>query len=268
MGETYRYMEDSLLFKGLTRTKQTLLQDRIKVEWTYTSNALEGNTISLGDTAFILEEGLTISGKTLKEHEEIVGHARAIDLVYALLSKDSLKKSDICDLHKAVQTMIIDIECPLGEYKVVENGTYSRIDGKLKYIAYPHPNDIDYLMKLWFDEFGDISNKTLSLEEAIMSYTRYHLAFTAIHPFFDGNGRVGRLVANIPMLKNKYLPIIIDVKKRKEYLEILSNYKQNTKKLDDKAEKLIEENIYLDKLFEFFKSQYNNSQKLLDEIKN
>lgn len=268
MGETYSYMEISPLFKELTRTKQRLLQDRLKVEWTYTSNALEGNTISLGDTAFILEEGLSISGKTIKEHQEIIGHARAIDIVYGLLDKNSIDKNDICQLHKAVQTqMVIDIECPIGEYKVVENGTYSNVDGKLKYFAYPHPNDVEHLMKLWFNEFGDISNTNLTLDEATLAYTKYHLSFTAIHPFFDGNGRVGRLLANLPMLKNRHLPIIIDVEKRKEYIEILSNYKQSTNELNSKTEHLIEQNQYFDELFNFFKSQYQNSKSLLDEIK-
>ena len=55
--------------------------------WTHTSTAIEGNTLTLGETAFVLEEGLTISGKPLKDHEEVVGHARAIDLIYDLNSK-------------------------------------------------------------------------------------------------------------------------------------------------------------------------------------
>ena len=245
-----------------------MLHNRLKVEWTYTSNALEGNTISLGDTAFILEEGLTIAGKTLREHQEIVGHARAIDLVYRLLAKNTISKTDICELHKAVQTtLVVDIECPIGDYKVVENGTYIRIDGKLQYTSYPHPSDINHLMNLWFDEFGDISQDNLSSEEAMRQYTKSHIAFTAIHPFFDGNGRVGRLVANIVMLKNKYLPIIIASEQKKEYLTLLSTYKRYANPLDKQATVLIEENEYFEKVFEFFKDQYQNSQILLDEIK-
>jgi len=69
--------------------------------WTHTSTAIEGNTLSLGETAFVLEEGLAISGKPLKDHEEIVGHARAIDLVYDLIRRESdLTEKDLFDLHK------------------------------------------------------------------------------------------------------------------------------------------------------------------------
>jgi Fic family protein len=262
-------MKDSKVFEGLTNYQKNLIQDRIKLEWTYTSNAIEGNTISLGDTAFILEQGLTISGKTLKEHNEIIGHARAIDIVYKLLEMDNISKDDICDLHKAVQTqMIIDIECPIGDYKVIENGTYIRIDGRLQFKPYPHPNDTDYLMELWFNEFSDISNTNLTIDEAIMVYTKSHLSFTSIHPFFDGNGRLARLIANIPMLKNKYLPIIVDNKARNEYIGLLSSYQKSVRFLDGKSSHLIEENKYFNKIYKFFVSQYKNSQVLLDEIKN
>ncbi|MEA2019213.1 MAG: Fic family protein [Campylobacterota bacterium] len=268
MGDTYKYTKDSKEFEGFTNYKKNLLQDRLKLEWTYTSNAIEGNTISLGDTAFIIEEGLTIAGKSLREHNEVIGHARAIDIIYGLLYNDTITKEDIFTLHKAVQTMIvIDSECPIGEYKVVVNGTYIRIDGRLKFFEYPHPHDIKHLMKLWFDEFSDITTTNLSLEEAIKVYTRSHLSFTAIHPFFDGNGRLGRLLANLPMLKNKFMPLIVDVKVRTQYIQLLSQYKRSVKELDNKTINLIEENKEFEELYEFFKSQYQNSQVLLDEVK-
>jgi Fic family protein len=268
MSNTYNYTNTSPLFNGLTNYHKQLVQDRIKIEWTHTSNAIEGNTISLGDTAFIIEEGLTIAGKSLKEHNEVVGHAKAVDLLYGLLEKDKINKEDICSLHKAVQTnIVIDIECPIGDYKVVEDGTYLKVDDELKYFAYPHPNDIPHLMKLFFDEFGDISNTNLSLEEAIKTYTKSHLAFTAIHPFFDGNGRLGRLIANLPLLKNRYLPMIVDNKARAIYMKLLSAHKRNSQPLTKDTNILVEKNKYLNDLYEFFNGQYQNSQKILDEIK-
>ncbi|RLA71641.1 MAG: Fic family protein [Epsilonproteobacteria bacterium] len=268
MDDIYKYTKDSKEFEGLTNYKKNLLQDRLKLEWTYTSNAIEGNTISLGDTAFIIEEGLTISGKSLREHNEVVGHARAIDIIYGLLENNTITKEDIFLLHKAVQTnIVIDIECPIGEYKVVVNGTYIRIDGRLKFFEYPHPHNIEHLMNLWFEEFGDISIVNLSFEEVVKVYTRCHLGFTAIHPFFDGNGRLGRLLANLSMLKNKFMPLIVDVKDRTQYIKLLSQYKRSVKELDDKTTALIEENKEFEELYEFFKSQYQNSQVLLDELK-
>lgn len=260
--------KNAKVYEGLSTYQKTTIKDRLKIEWIYTSNAIEGNTVSLGDTAFIVEEGLTVSGVTLKEHEEVVGHARAIDIVYDLLSKDEIDEKDLFKLHKAVQTsLVIDIDCPLGAYKVEVNGRYINIDGKTQHKYYPHPRDVNHLMNLWFDEFKDISAKDMSLEESIRRYTRAHIGFTSIHPFFDGNGRMARLLANITMLKNGYLPLIVDNKKRKEYIELLSSYNLNAPELDKKSESIIEENKYFEALYQFFKSEYQNSQILLDEIK-
>ncbi|MBL0721301.1 MAG: Fic family protein [Sulfurovum sp.] len=252
--------------KQLSNIDKKNLQDRLKVEWTYTSNAIEGNTISLGDTAFIIENGLTVKGKSIAEHTEVVGHAKAIDLIYDLLSKDTMEENDIFSLHKAVQsTLVIDSECPLGAYKVVQNARYVKINEKLEHRYYPHPNDMQYLMKLWFQEFDNISQKQ-SFDELLTIYTNMHISFTSIHPFFDGNGRLARLVSNLPLLKNDFLPLIINNEDRQEYIELLANYNITAQELDSKSDKLVEYNSAYYKLYDFFKLQYKNSQNLLDEI--
>lgn len=254
--------------KLLTKSDLQTLKTRIKIEWTYTSNAIEGNTISLGDTAFIIEHGLTVKGKSIVEHAEIVGHARAIDLIYETLDKTEITKSDICLFHKAVQTnLVIDIDCPIGDYKVEPNARYVKVGDKLEHRYYPLPEHTNHLMGLFFAEFGDISKPLASFEECVRRYTDMHVAFSSIHPFFDGNGRLSRLIANIPLLKNGYLPIIINNKDRQEYIELLSGYNIASKPLDDKTTHLIEKNESYDKLYEFFRGQYKNAQALLDEIK-
>ncbi len=256
------------VYDGLTTYQKKAIRDRLKIEWIYTSNAIEGNTVSLGDTAFIVQEGLTISGITLKEHEEVVGHARAVDIVYELLKKEKLEEEDVFKLHKAVQTsLVIDIDCPLGAYKVEVNGRYVSLDGKTEHKYYPHPRDMKHLMSLWFDEFENIKAQNLSLEESIKKYTRCHIAFTAIHPFFDGNGRLARLLANIYMLKNGFLPLLVNNRERKLYIELLSRYNLSVPDLNAKSTSLVEENDTFLKLYEFFLSEYKNSQTLLDEIK-
>ncbi len=260
--------KNSKAFQGLNSYQKSALKDRLKIEWIFTSNAIEGNTVSLGDTAFIVEEGLTVSGITLREHQEVVGHAKAVDLVYELLAKDILEEKDLFLLHKAVQTnLVIDIECPIGAYKVVVNGRYVKVGDRKEHHYYPHPNDTQHLMDMWFSEFSDISTKELALEEVILLYTRSHVGFTSIHPFFDGNGRLARLVSNITMLKNGFLPIIIDNKKREKYIELLSTYNLNSPELNKNSTQIIEENQYFEALYQFFKEQYQNSQVLLDEIK-
>ena len=252
---------------NLTKVDQKQLKERLKIEWTYSSNAIEGNTISLGDTAFILEYGLTIKGKSIVEHTDIIGHAKAIDIIYELIEQNNITEGNLFLLHKAVQTeMIIDYELPIGAYKVIQNARYIRVDGKLEHKYYPHPNHIKHLMDLWFEEFGDISTPLESFESCVKRYTQMHLAFASIHPFFDGNGRLARLVANVPLLKNGYLPLIVSNEDRQEYIELLSEYNLKSKLLDETTTKLTEENKEYKKLYQFFYDQYKNSQELLDEI--
>jgi Fic family protein len=251
---------------NISEYEKKLLKDRLKTQWTYTSNAIEGNTISLGDTAFIIENGLTIQGKSIKEHNEVIGHAKAIDIIYDMINKDKILESDLFLLHKAVQSnIVIDIFAPIGEYKNEPNARYVEINGNLEYKLYPSPKSIPHLMKLWFSQFEKIEY-IYDFEKCVDVYTNMHISFTAIHPFFDGNGRMGRLVSNIPLLKSGLLPIIIDNTKRQEYIKLLSSYNISAKELDQNSTELIEKNQEYYNLREFFKTQYQNSQKILDEI--
>lgn len=151
--------------EGLNLTQQQEFLKRLKVEWTYTSNALEGNTISLGETEFIIESGLTIKGNSIQEHNEVIGHARAIDLVYELLDKELLEKQDIFNLHKTVQTQVVfDIYSPIGEWKKESNGRYVKQNERLIYKSYPKPEDMEYLMRFWLADFNNY--KRLITQEA------------------------------------------------------------------------------------------------------
>ena len=105
--------------KNLDKDFQKALIIQLRNLWTHTSTAIEGNTLTLEETAFVLEEGLTVSGKPLKDHEEVVGHARAIDLLYGLLDQRTpLNEEALFNLHKAVQIhVIIEIYKPVGGWK-------------------------------------------------------------------------------------------------------------------------------------------------------
>ncbi len=253
--------------EGLAATQQQELLNRLKVEWTYTSNALEGNTLSIGDTQFIIEYGLTIKGKSIREHNEVIGHARAVDLVYELLEKDMLEKQDIFNLHKTIQTqVVVDIYSPIGKWKNEANGRYVKTEETLVYLAYPKPEDVEHLMQLWLIDFN-AQNQLMNDIQAIDAYTRLHLAFTSIHPFFDGNGRMARLLANIPLLKSGFLPIVVNNQDRQDYLQALSNYDLSVPALNRKTTQLVMENIAFEKLKNFFEQQYNNTKKLVEEIK-
>jgi len=140
---------------------------------------------------------------------------------------------------------------------MVENGRYILGEN----------NKRKYLMEIWFSEFKDTSKEEISLDKTILKYTRCHIGFTSIHPFFDGNGRLARLISNIFMLKNGYLPMIVSNENRDVYIKLLSTYNLKSTPLDKNSKKIIEENEEFNALYEFFKSEYQNSQILLDEIK-
>jgi Fic family protein len=195
--------------------------------WTHNSTALEGNTLTLGETAFILSEGLTVSGKSLREHQEVAGHARAIELLYDLLKQDKpITEQNLFTLHQAIQTsIVVDIYQPIGAWKCEPNGTYALTsDNKQTFIDYATPSDVPALMTEWLVMLNDSLALTMDSKMSLAAYSDLHLAFVRIHPFADGNGRMARLVANLPVLKSGLPPILIDRNRRREYLMALSAY--------------------------------------------
>lgn len=251
----------------LTEYEKEALLKQLRIKWIYNSNAIEGNTLSEGDTSYIIENGLTVQGKSLSEHQQVIGHMKALDLIYAMLNKDEITQEDIFALHKAIQTeVLVDYERPTGAYKAIPNGRWINVDGKDEHFYYPHPDDTEHLMDLWFASFGNIAKPINSKEEAIKRYTDMHTSFVAIHPFYDGNGRIARLVANLPLLKNGYLPIIVDTKLKDEYINLLFAYNMKNELDGETSGLIIENNEYLD-LIAFFEEQYENSEELLKTLR-
>ena len=209
--------------------RRSLLLSHIRDLWTHNSTALEGNSLSLGDTHFLLEEGLTVAGKPIREHQEIIGHARAIELIYSQLHKPTSKlisKELLFKLHSAVQTDVVtDIYKPIGAWKIENNGTYARdAEGKQIFIEFSDPVAVDRLMTELINYINSINTDTIKLVNAPAYYAKIHNGITQIHPFWDGNGRIARLVANLLLLKAGLPPLVIDQSKRKEYIEILNQY--------------------------------------------
>ena len=214
---TFKFLE------GLPSSKQQELLTMLRTMWTHNSTAIEGNTLNLGETQFILSEGLTVSGKPLKDHKEVMGHATAIDLLYDMINSE-LTISKIKQLHKAVQTDIIfDIDKPYGDFKVVPNGTYLLVDDNSRvYYPYSRPLEVSKLMVGLVDYIE--SCKPHSIDEAITMYATAHIIFGQIHPFWDGNGRIARLIANLILLRAGFAPLVIPAARRLNYIAILSKY--------------------------------------------
>ena len=223
---------EHLFYDGLSPDLRGQLIKQIAAIWTHDSTALEGNTLTLGDTFKVLELGLTISGKPLREHQEVYGHARAIDLLYNMLSRASVGDQDLFDLHRAVMPPSpIDALNPVGDWKQSYNGTSGVIDGRVTFMEYADPLDVPCLMRGWLDAFNRALQTPPDQDAALCAYVEAHLGFVRVHPFFDGNGRVARLVANLPVLRAGYPPLTIPGERRGEYISILWDYEHTVGKL-------------------------------------
>jgi len=253
--------------KDLDNDIREALLVQLRNLWTHTSTAIEGNTLTLGETAFVLEEGLTISGKPLKDHEEVVGHAKAIDLVYDFIRRKSdLTEKDLFDLHNAVQTeRIIDVYKPVGAWKAEPNSTVIVSGDDQIIFEYASPKDVPELMQSWLALFQNTcKEKTLNREEALTAYVFLHISFVRIHPFWDGNGRIARLIANVPLIKAGYPPIIIPKGRRQEYIEALSEYHIAVGTVTARSE-LLPDVDKLDRFKRFCAESWSKSTKLVDE---
>jgi Fic family protein len=114
---------------------------------------------------------------------------------------------------------------PFGAWKLEPNGTYAvTADGRQTFIEYAAPRDVPALMAQWLAELNRLSLENLSEVDAIAAYARLHLGFVHIHPFWDGNGRLARLLSNVPVLRSGHLPVVIDVQDRKRYIDTLAEY--------------------------------------------
>ena len=172
----------------------------------------------------MLSEGLTIAGKPLKDHQEVAGHARAIDLVYEMLECDAVSERDLFDLHRAVLTdTVTDIYSPAGAWKREPNSTNTVApDGRQVIIEFPAPDAVPSLMRAWLERFNAWS--PVSADEAVEAYAVSHLELVSIHPFYDGNGRMARLLGNVPLLRAGSPPLVVPVERRLDYLRSIAAY--------------------------------------------
>ena len=226
-------------YDNLDEDIKNILLAQIRNVWTHHSTSLEGNSLTLGETDFILEEGLTIQGKPLKHHNEIFGHARAIERIYGLLkSSDNITQQDIFQLHETVLTeRVLDIYQPVGKWKVQSNfTTYINQDNKQQWREYPAPQTIDYLMSQWLGRLNNSLATVQTQNEALGAYADLHLSLVTIHPFYDGNGRMARLLANLPVLKSGFPPIVVPQEDCYRYKLALSDYQNTIVSLADLAD--------------------------------
>ncbi|MBC8591148.1 Fic family protein [Wansuia hejianensis] len=185
------------------------LHEKLVVEWTYNSNAIEGNTLTMSETKVVLE-GITVGGKTMVEHLETINHRDAILFIEDLVSnKEPLSEWNIRNVH-ALILKEIDKE-NAGKYRT-ENVVISGAE----HIP-PKHYEIRDLMQELIEEY----NSNWKDYHPVIKATLLHGEFVKIHPFVDGNGRTARLLLNFELMRSGYTPIIIKNEERANYYEVL-----------------------------------------------
>lgn len=189
--------------------KERLKKDFI-VSNTYNSNAIEGNTITENETYMILNDNMVIEGKSLNEHLDIVNHAEALEYIFSIVdSKTKITEETIKDIHYLV---LNNNKENRGSYRTVNvrvgshiPPSYYKINDKMNQLIYDYQNN-------------------LQMFDSIIAIAMFHADFETIHPFIDGNGRTGRLILNLELMRAGYLPINIKKSNVKEYYLSFSEF--------------------------------------------
>jgi Fic family protein len=187
------------------------LNEQLTIEWIYNSNAIEGSTLSLRETQMILEQGITIGGKSLREHFEVVNHNEAIQLVESLaVQSEPMTAFQVRQLHALVLARIDDENA--GQYR----NTPVRIVGAA------HEPAPAWDIPAQMDEWASWLQAQEGVMEPVALAALAHHRLVAIHPFIDGNGRTARLIMNLVLLRVGYPPAIIARANRRQYYRSLA----------------------------------------------
>ncbi|MDR1972475.1 MAG: Fic family protein [Treponema sp.] len=181
-----------------------------KIETTYSSNAIEGNTYTLEETKAVLEDGITVGGHPLREFYEVEGHGKAYDFMFSLIQKRDITENDILFCHNLFSGNIPNFISP-GEYRNIE----VIISGSSK--IFPMAKDVPAKMEKYIAWLTANRNAL----HPVMFAAEAHRQLVNIHPFTDGNGRISRLVMNTFLYQDKLFPVSIPIVRRTDYYNIL-----------------------------------------------
>ena len=218
--------------RPLTEGELERLNEEFLVEFTYNSNAIEGNTLTLRETDMVLR-GLTIDQKSFKEHMEVIGHKEAFDYVRQLVSENvPISEKIIKDIHYFV---LAD--------KKDDRGVYRRVPVRIMGAA--HEPVQPYLIIPKMEEL--LERYKSSEEDIVTKMARFHIEFEGIHPFIDGNGRTGRLLVNLELMKAGFPPIDIKFTDRLKYYQAFDEYyvKDNISAMADMFARYINQRLDL-----------------------
>lgn len=198
--------------RPLNDTELKRLREEFMIENTYNSNAIEGNTLTLRETALILQEGVTIAQKPVKEHLEAIGHKDAFEYIVTLADACSpLTERVIKDIHSLV---LMDDAMNKGVYRSVP----------VRILGANHTPPQPYLVPVQMEQLI-ADYETMKHEKHIIeAIAEFHLRFEGIHPFIDGNGRTGRLILNLELMKAGLLPVNVKFADRALYYSCFDEY--------------------------------------------
>lgn len=204
------------------------IRQKLRAEWTYDSNAIEGSTLTLGETIFFLQEGLTVEGKPFKDFLDARNHAEAIDLLFDVvaqkraISEGLIKEINALLLAGVQSTPALDsqgrrVQKPAmpGQYKSQPNHVLQQ-DGSIHHYVEP------LQVPLEVQQLCEWVNTHLSQLHAVTVAGIAHYNMVRIHPFDDGNGRGARILMNLVLLMQGYTPVIVRNAKRRVYLQALA----------------------------------------------
>jgi len=216
------------------------IREALSIEWTYNSNSIEGNSLTLRETQMVLQEGITIKGKSLREHFEAKNHETALNFLYKLIDENHLLSSkDILSLHELV-------------LRTIEDDFAGRLRNAGVRIAGANflPPNAQKVSGLLDELIQFVNTNPLKLNDIELA-TVFHHKFVWIHPFFDGNGRTVRLAMNLLLMRSGFPPAIILKNDRKKYYDALNsankgNYSKLALLMSQALERTL--NIYLQAL--------------------
>lgn len=216
------------------------IKESLSMEWTYNSNSIEGNSLTLRETQMVLQEGITVKGVSLREHFEAHNHDKAIDYLFSIVNDNYILRSiDILSLHGLVLRSIEDDFAGR-----LRNGGVRIVGANF---VPPNANKVSDLL----DELIEfINTNPLGLNDIELA-SIFHHKLVWIHPFFDGNGRTVRLAMNLLLMRSGFPPAIILKNDRKKYYEALNqanggNYQKLTLLMCQALERTL--NIYINAL--------------------
>ena len=209
LSQIYRKKVELDSRRPLTAGEVARLNEEFVIEYTYNSNAIEGNTLTLRETDLVLR-GLTIDQKPLKDHMEAVGHKEAFDFVSELV-KDNVPISE--NIIKQIHYLVL-------ADKKEDRGVYRRVPVRI--MGAQHEPVQPYLIGPKMEQL--LYDFAASTEHIVTKLARFHIEFEGIHPFIDGNGRTGRLLVNLELMKAGFPPIDIKFTDRITYYNAFDEY--------------------------------------------